>query len=199
MPTMTTLFRAIVMIATGILAVKGWQLYGPSTEQVKTFAVAGLEKAQAVLNDSEGSPGTPAVDPRTAPQLRLDLPQTGTGVATSGPEAPQLVPVAEVGQVVVNPTSVPTEITPPASTEAAPADPVQPLLTYLQNLGVMDAQVSEWGASGGLFRCSCRAMLEDKSSLARHFEAVADEPAIAVEQVVAKVEAWRSAEQALMR
>ena len=35
------------MVATGVIVVKGWQLYGPSTEQVKTFAVAqAMEKAQ---------------------------------------------------------------------------------------------------------------------------------------------------------
>jgi hypothetical protein len=37
------------------------------------------------------------------------------------------------------------------------------------------------------------------SPLARHFEAVAGAPTAAVEQVVAKVEAWRTEQQSVLR
>jgi hypothetical protein len=187
------------MIATGFVVVKGWQHYGPSTDQMKSLAGAALKKAQTALNDSESPVGTPANDPRTAPQLTSTPPAAGTVVPSLAPEAPKLVPISDPSQAAVNPTDAPSAAAPPVATEAAPVNPVQPLLTRLQDLGGIDAQVSEWGASGEFFRCSCRAKLEDTSGLARHFEAVANEPALAVEEVVAKVEAWRSAEHAMMR
>jgi hypothetical protein len=74
-------------------------------------------------------------------------------------------------------------------------DDVSPLLNRLQDLGGSKAQVSPWGSDGKLFRCSCRANVSDTSLLSRHFEAVAREPAGAVEQVLAKVEAWRAMQQ----
>jgi hypothetical protein len=199
MPTMTTMFRAIVMIAAGFVVVKGWQHYGPSTEQMKSLAGAALEKAQAAMDDSESPSGAPANDPRAVPQMSLTPPPAGTVVPSLAPEAPKLVPIDDPGQAAVNPTETASAAAPSVATEAAPVDPVQPLLTRLQDLGGIDAQVSEWGASGEFFRCSCRAKLEDTSALARHFEAVANEPKLAVEEVVAKVAAWRSAEQAMMR
>jgi hypothetical protein len=43
-----------------------------------------------------------------------------------------------------------------------------------------------------MYRCQCRVALGDSPNVTRHFEAVAEKPAAAVEQVVAKVEAWRA-------
>jgi hypothetical protein len=76
---------------------------------------------------------------------------------------------------------------------------VSRLLSQLQELGAADAQVMPWGSSGQLYRCCCQAKLAETSPLARHFEAVAGEPTAAVEQVVAKVEAWRTEQQNLLQ
>jgi hypothetical protein len=83
--------------------------------------------------------------------------------------------------------------------DTAASDGVSPLLARLEELGGADAQVSEWGSGGQLFRCRCRAKVGNESPLARHFEAIASEPVLAVEQVVAKVEAWRTEQQGLLR
>jgi len=201
MPTLTTVYRAIVMIATGVIVVKGWQLYGPTGAQVKTFATGALEKAQAAWHDQMTS--APATTPAVPPAVILPnaappaLPSTlsATPIAT---EAPQLAPIASTAPLAPSgmESASSAAILPEAG--AHPQD-VAALLTHLQQIGGADAQVSPWGSGGDLFRCCCRAKLEETSMMVRHFEAVAAEPTAAVEQVVAKVEAWRTEQQNLLR
>src|SRR5687768_10551209 len=53
MPSFTTIFRAIVMLAAGVVVVKGWQLYGPSAERMKAFTAQSLERTRAAWNESQ--------------------------------------------------------------------------------------------------------------------------------------------------
>lgn len=202
MSWISTLLRATVMIATGFAVVKGWQQYGPSTEQVKNYAAVALEKAQAALNQS--TPGSTqvaagAADPSTASAPLAAAPMNGLPHPMSAAEAPQLVPVTEgAGSPFdgIGPgEAAAIELTAGASAE----DPVAASLTRLHAMGGMDADVRTWGATGGFYRCSCQAKLSDSSQLARHFEAIANEPVAAVEQVAAKLEAWRAEQQGTLR
>ena len=200
MPSSSTVFRAIVMIVAGVFVAKGWQLYGPSNEQLKTFAAAAMEKAQVAWNGSpDNAINSPpqAIDPRSAaPPVVADAPPASPPPLEP---APQLVPLtngdADAGTSVNN--AAPPGTAPPTPT--ADEEAVARLLEQLQQLGAAEAQVGPWGSSGQLFRCYCRAKLSETSPLARHFEAVAGEPTAAVEQVVAKVEAWRTEQQNLLR
>jgi hypothetical protein len=70
------------------------------------------------------------------------------------------------------------------------------LLARLERLGATDPQLAAWGSGGKLYRFCCRAALAETSQYTRHFESVAAAPLVAVEQVVAKVEAWRVAQGA---
>jgi hypothetical protein len=202
MPSMTTLYRFVVMAAVGIIVVTGWKHFGPSTEQVKSFAVAGMEKAKAAWNASADGPdaNVAVADPRTATQsLVAETPPSVNGTTSQPPAAaPQLVPLANSGQDALFGADTSTVEAPAQSVAEAGAGGLQPLLAKLQQIGGADAKVVEWGSSGELYRCSCRAK-SDASPLARHFEAVAAEPVAAVEQVVAKVEAWRSQQQNVLR
>ena len=56
MPSFQTIFRAVVMVAVGAVAVKGWHLYGPTNEQVKSAV------AQAVEYGAVGNPKPAAGD-----------------------------------------------------------------------------------------------------------------------------------------
>lgn len=203
MSSLRTVFRAVVMIATGIVIVKGWGLYGPTNEQLKSLTASALEKAARAWNQPSQETALaqpPASDPR------ILLPQQVTADANAAPlastesfsEAPPLVPLANSG-----PNTLSSNGDSIASTHEPlkddPADAVSDLLSQLQKIGGAEAQVAPWGSSGGLYRCCCRAKLGEESALARHFEAVAAEPAAAVEQVVAKVEAWRTEQQNLLR
>jgi hypothetical protein len=193
MPSLTSVYRAIVMIATGVIAVMGWQHYGPTQEQVKTFVGAALERAQTAWNGSQEKAANP---PATVIDPRSIVPPV-----VAGPPLADAPPVGPAPQLVPLVTS--SNDTPYGADEGAMAKPapvgsdlenqdVKTLLVRLHELGGTDAQVGPWGSSGELYRCCCRAKFATTSPLARHFEAVADEPLDAVEQVVAKVEGWRS-------
>jgi hypothetical protein len=78
------------------------------------------------------------------------------------------------------------------SLPAGVSDSLPPLYSRLEELGASDPELGTWGSTGQMYRFCCRAALADTPAFARHFEAVAAEPLAAVEQVVAKVEAWRA-------
>jgi hypothetical protein len=203
MPSWTTVYRATVMIATGVALVWGWQFYGPSKEQVKAFAAAALEKAQTAWNDggepTAAAPPSAAVDPRSlAPPVVAETPAADPMPLAS---APQLVPMNDGGPMAATTSAdgAPLTQAPPSPAAAVDEDIVAKLLSQLEALGAANAQVMPWGSRGGLYRCCCRAKLAESSPAARHFEAVADEPAAAVKQVVANVEAWRMEQQNLLR
>jgi hypothetical protein len=69
------------------------------------------------------------------------------------------------------------------------------LMSRLQKMGAADTNLSPWGSEGHLYRFSCRAPLVNAPAMTQHFESVATEPAAAVEQVIAKVEAWQVAQR----
>lgn len=211
MPSTTTIYRVVVMIAVGAIVVKGWKLYGPTTEQVKATAVNVVEiaestwKGQSATGDGQSSSTKAGVAPpyanKTQQALTADPARPAAATLTQSDASPR-------AGVLPNATlpSSPALITPPPvaqapSTQApapgsAPAgDRVPVLLSQLEKLGAAETKLAPWGDSGHLYRFSCRAALADSPSLTRHFESVAEEPAAAVEQVVAKVEAWRVAQR----
>lgn len=211
MPSISTLFRATIMIATAFCVVKGWQMYGPTTEQVKALASTALAKAQAALQE-QGLAADPAAPTTDASPLAVQPPLVPpNSLATAGPQAPQLVPLqqgladpsAETPSVTQTIPLGPMELAATSDAATAPippsADAVAASLTRLHELGGTDAELNSWGTTGELYRCSCRAKLEQSSLIAHHFEAVAQEPAAAVEQVVAKLEAWRAGHQGIFR
>jgi hypothetical protein len=191
MSMLRTFYRAVVMVAAGVIVVKGWQLYGPSTASVKAFAVEAMDKAQAAWGQSRSQtqpPATLAEDPR--PQVApLDAAAQNVAQTTAPPfaaaggtvTAPELSAISEDGSVLV------------AASPAADgqSERLPQLLARLENMGCADPQLGAWGSSGKLYRFSCQAQLGDTAAFTQHFEAVAEQPVEAVEQVVAHVEAWR--------
>lgn len=69
------------------------------------------------------------------------------------------------------------------------------LMSKLQQLGAADTNLAPWGNDGHMYRFTCKAPLANAPAMTQHFESVAAEPTLAVEQVVAKVEAWRVAQR----
>ena len=205
MPTFTTFFRAAVMIATGILVVKGWQLYGPSAEQMKSFAGRAIELAHESWNGSDQaeSNGSLAADPQglaasfapaadrpafasgTADAPHADL---GAAPAFAAPVAPAVFADSTAAE---EPALAASDKM--AASEGIEGDRMAALLAHLEQLGGVEPQLVAWGSSGRLYRFSCRAALADSPSFSRHFESVAAEPLVAVEEVVAQVEGWRTA------
>jgi len=198
MKRLTTVFRLIVMIVVAVIAVEGWQRYGPSAGQLKSLVTRALDVAQESLNASEQT-----VAPRSglientlenAPALLTTPPPTATVAPTTAattefPAAPAIfAPVAQAE--ATGSTSTETPAATPRDTDRLPA-----LMSRLEELGGIEPQLVPWGNGGKLYRFHCQAALGDTPNLKHHFESVAAEPLVAVEDVVAKVEAWRTAER----
>jgi hypothetical protein len=190
MSSFTTVLRATVMLATAVVLVKGWQLYGPSTQQVKSWTAAIVERAHLAWNDE------PQLEPENrGPASQANLPDSfpSTLAASTGgigeTEFPA-VPPLDSGPV---PATVPNpnKSSPASQSDLVDAAQIPALLARLERLGAVDPQLAAWGSSGQLYRFCCRAAVGNSPMHTRHFESVAAEPLEAVEQVVAKVEAWR--------
>ncbi len=205
MPSFTTIYRAAVMIAIGAIVVKGWQLYGPSVEQVKSAVVSAVDMAQAAMKNSR----SPVAEARsTAGRSGAAPPFAATTPAetanSAAPATPALMPTnAASAPVDASPAPRFSQTTEPASPSVeqtsrgstANDTRLPALLSRLEQLGVADPKLASWGSSGHLYRFCCQAAWKDSPAFTQHFEAVAAEPAQAVEQVVAKVEAWRTAQR----
>jgi len=192
MSPLTTIYRLFVMVAAGIVIVKGWQLYGPPAERVKDMAVRALAAAQAALNDAH-PPSKAAANLATEARLSDAMPSSSGGVVP-----PALSTTTERDFIPTTPGETTSKRADGDNSLggqlAVDDDPLAATLAPLKELGVYQPQLVPWG-SNGLYRCSCRAALTESSALVCHFEAVAPEPAVAVEQVAAKIRAWRGEHQ----
>jgi hypothetical protein len=199
MPSFQTLFRAAVMVVIGVVGFKAWKLYGPTNEQVKATTARVIELVQSSIESRQQAP-TAAADPRTAPRAAAVPPTSplspAPGVnALSQPEAPRLLPRGETPALAPNQPSPPAE-KPPVKTADQPAvssDRTPELLKRLQQLGAADTNLVPWGGNGNMYRFSCEAPLPSAPLMMQQFESVASEPAAAIEQVLAKVEASKVA------
>jgi hypothetical protein len=213
MPSMQTMFRAVVMVVVGAIVVKGWTLYGPTNEQVKKTFAQGKELVNSFIDSHQQGAGSEMTDPRLAsPRPAMANPGTAS-VATAPPLAPP-IPMAQTEAPKLLPENA---IVPPMQAAPAPTSPaanasafdkstqatdstdrVSELISHLRQLGAADTNLTPWGG-GKMYRFSCRAPLASAPAMTQHFESVAAEPEKAVAEVVAKVEAWRVAQRDISR
>lgn len=205
MPSFSTISRAIIMLVVGAIVIKGWMFYGPPAEQVKSAVVSAVEMAESAWNGqpsagdtahaSADSGGKAPPFPQMAPSAAVETPQPSSATLTQNNNSGQSTEAIPIVSMPTSQPSAPALVEPPASAAGAKNDPVPALLSRLEKLGGAEPQLATWGTSGHLYRFCCQAALADSPACTRHFESVAAEPALAVEQVVAKVEAWRTARQ----
>jgi hypothetical protein len=204
MPSLTTIYRAGVMIAVAAIVYTGWQHYGLSGEKVKSAAARAVDMAQAAWKNLRPSDkdANPAPDPPgAAPAFAQATQQPASNVAIVPPALSKqsLTPSPPVGAPTIgSASSTQPPITPvggaPSSVSSS-EDRVHALLSRLEQLGGADVKLTPWGSSGRLFRCCCEAPLANSTAVTQHFESVAAERELAAEQVLAKVEAWRAAQR----
>jgi len=193
MPSFTTVLRAAVMLVAAIVVVKGWQLYGPTTQQLKSWTAQLAEQVHIALSDRPqlAPVATESVsESKSFAAAPVSLPDVAAPAshfdATEFAEVPPLTPEAANGRAPGR------NNLPPASQAASVESEQMPrLLARLERLGAVDPQLATWGSGGKLYRFCCGAALAETPQYTRHFESVAADPLVAVEQVVAKVEAWR--------
>jgi hypothetical protein len=148
MSSLKTLYRAAVMVATAIIVFKGWQLYGPTSDQLKSGMARALEVAQEALNrvPPERAQTDPAsIDPRSAPPLVATTleskapasPTTGAPSTSLGPPSPP--GTTEAPQLLSGAAHAPMS---PAESEKLPA-----LMSRLEALGVDQPKLVPWGST----------------------------------------------------
>lgn len=207
MPSFQTILRAAVMAAVVAVVVKGWHLYGPTNEQVKSAVAQAADVGRAIRDRWKQEPRAGVQDPRlAAPRTQLltppALPPSTAQNATppllpaAQPEAPKLLAESNIASSIgPNPstTAAANQTTPPAN--VATNDRMPELMLRLAQLGAADTNMAPWGDGGQMYRFSCRAPLTNAPIMMQHFESVAAAPTQAIEQVVAKLEAWRVAQR----
>ena len=213
MPSMQTMFRAVVMVVVGAIVVKGWMLYGPTNEQVKKTYAQGKELVSSFIDSHQQGSNNEITDPRLAsPRPAVGSPGSAS-VAATPPLAPP-IPMAqtEAPKLLPESTAIPPMQAAPAptaptataspfdkSTQATDStDRVSEQISHLRQLGASETNLTPWGG-GKMYRFSCRAPLASAPAMTQHFESVAAEPEKAVAEVVAKVEAWRVAQRDVSR
>jgi hypothetical protein len=198
MPSTQTFFRVLVMVGVGVVAVKGWHLYGPTNEQVKKTAVQAIEVVQGAIGSRQQSTADTTPDPRMTPMAN-DVTRSAATTAPAPAIAPPLTPMSQAEAPKLLPDRGAAPVTPVpaplANQPAGTADRLPELISRLQKLGAADTNLAPWGSDGHLYRFSCRAPLASAPAMTQHFESVADQPTTAVEQVLAKVEAWQVAQR----
>ncbi len=197
MPSFQTIFRAVVMVGVAAVAVKGWHLYGPTNEQVKAVATQAIEMAQSAIQSRQQASANVPLDPRVAAPPASNANQSPSAISGAPVLAPQNPPLTSTEAPKLlpeSPSSPAAAILLPTATPAG-SDRMSELMSRLQQLGAADTNLAAWGSSGNLYRFSCRAPLANAPAMTQHFESVAAEPVVAVEQVIAKVEAWQVAQR----
>jgi hypothetical protein len=195
------MYRLVVMGTTLAIVVMGWRLYGPSAAECKSIALRGIEKLESLLRP----PGEPRANQASLPPSPLQPLATPTAPVAAIDSPPLFAaapePVKNRAESDRLRDQSGNQILPAGfeSPDATPREDEQQLITLLARLAefnVQDPQLAPWGAGGQLYRFCCRATWGNSPQFSRHFESVAAEPALAVEQVLAQVSTWRLNESA---
>ncbi|MCC7475987.1 MAG: hypothetical protein IT425_11375 [Pirellulales bacterium] len=191
MPSIQTLSRAVVMILVGAVLVKGWQLYGPTDSQLQSAIAQAKDFGNSLrsrwhqgpaANQRLVAPGSRAAE-NVALVPQAPSPNPAPALTT---QAPATLPPAPV---LLREATAPAAPSPPDNAVPKPNDRLEPLMVRLQELGATDPKLVPWGTGDrASYRFSCRVPLPRAPLLLQHFEAVAPEPAGAVEAVLAKIE-----------
>ena len=210
MDTLRTAFRLVVMLVAIGIGYKAWQHFGPPADELKSFVLRALDAARTALDSpNDGDATALTADPRPmAPTFGAPMPTpVGTGQVM---QAQALVPADAL--TAPAPISPPALATPPSvlpapnppesdaslntvqGTAGPDEDPLKSLYSRLEQLGARGPQLAAWGNGGQMYRFSCQASPAGIENFNRHFDAIASDPQAAVEAVIAKVEAWRNAQ-----
>jgi hypothetical protein len=176
---MATTFRALVMIVVLVGLPAAWVCYGPLPPEAQRVADRLVGGARELIGWDKTSPSAVVDSP-----VGADSPAWNSGDAPRTGATPQAFPAA--------PVQSPALITPTAPTFA---ERVEPLLAQLRQLGAVAYDLQPWGTSGKLYRFHCEMPLAASAQLTQQFEAVAEDPQLSVEQVVAQVAQWRGAQE----
>jgi hypothetical protein len=173
---MGTTLRAVVMLSVLVGLPAAWIYYGPLPAEGQRLVDRFVGVAKEVIGWSKPSAADAkdfgaAVTKASATRFSRESSLTNS----EAPLAPALLPARP----------------------ATFAEQVEPLLTRLRQLGVVEYALERWGEGGKLYRFRCE-MPVGASALTQQFEAVADDPQATVEQVVTEISQWQLSQHAGM-
>jgi hypothetical protein len=180
---MATTFRALVMLAALVGLPAAWIYYGPLPPDAQRVVdrLVGVAK-EAIGRDTTS---TASAGPGRAQSMNDAAAPAWDAAASGGTSARLELPAA-----------APVEAAPLAATKAPTlAERVEPLLAKLRQFGVVAYDLEPWGTGGKLYRFHCEMPLAESAQLTQQFEAFAEDPQATVEQVVAQVAQWQTANQ----
>src|SRR5262245_38850146 len=109
MPSMQTIFRAVVMVVIGAIVVKGWPLYGPTYEQVNTTFAQGKELLNSFIESHQQPANSATPDPRLTPP-RPNVRNAGDTPVVAAPPLPPPGPLVQAEAPKLLPESAPPQI-----------------------------------------------------------------------------------------
>lgn len=202
MPSFTTLYRAFVMIAVGVISMELWHLCAPSSPQLQLVSRRAREIALTAWDrwQQDGEKGE-ATDATAEASTAGSEPITFQAPPDALPLSP-VIPAMSGAAMTPNESSVqpatwpaPFQANASDNRPAPNADRMTELMAQLEELGGQEPRLAPWGSAGHVYRFCCQATWTENPQFTRHFESVAPEPLAAVEDVVAQVKSWRAEHQ----
>lgn len=191
---MKTLFRAVVMFGVLVGGPAAWMYYGPLPPSAQRAVDRFVAAAKETIDWEHLDFSSFAFDKRQAPKSARPL----RAAARALPAAPPFDSSAEQTRApsFADLSGKSAAATSSASTLAPkPINPMaelEPLLSRLRECQVVGYSLQRWGVSGEYYRFSCDMPLTSEHQMTEHFEAIAESPIAAVNQVVRDVAAWEA-------
>ena len=203
----TTAFRVVVMlsclIAIPAVAICGKSLPGTLRGLIEWgWHSRAVSVSEGAVDESSASPSPHKLDEVPSPaSLAADSGDPATGVL-----APELPPPTPRSTAIPRDTAglmtsheVPARLPEvgyrvplaPTGERPEPSDQLTRVRQRLLQLGATYCRLETWGSRQQLFRFYCRVAIADSPRYTRYFEATDVQPLVAMDEVLAEVEAWR--------
>lgn len=185
MELLKLIYRATVMLSTLVIGAMAYRAYGPQIEKLAPLLERGQQIASELLAPAE------AAKPSDSPP---PMEFTADARALGAPLEPATLHDSNVAQVAAWDASEAAALVPsalPQANENQSSSPVTVAVRRLSELGVSQYALSRWGDEGKFFRFHCSAPCGGAGQYSRHFEAVAQSPTAAAQDVLGQVEAWQ--------
>ncbi len=190
MHSLKVVYRATVMISTLVVGALAYRAYGPQLEKLQPIVERVRQLVAEACMPDPAADQLPSEDPLAAPPAEFEMPAEPLVAA----EPPPLID-ANVQRTASWDDEEPT---PPPATTNPPSPPrdessVAVLVQQLNGLGVTEYSLTKWGNSGQAYRFHCSVPWGPGGHYARHFDAIADDPADAARQVLEQVQQSQTA------
>ncbi len=190
MASLKVVYRLTIMAGSLVVGGLAYVAYGPELETLKPAVERVRQAVIAALEDD--SVETPLADHASI----NDLQPAPAGDSTTSPPADWYAdPSGELTPISVSP-QVDSQVMQAGLSVEGPiagaplASSVVAVVEQLEQLGVKEYSLSPWGEGGQFYRFKCFAPWGEGGVFSQQFEAVANDPTEAANEVLQKIAAW---------